>query len=100
VFEVETYRWKYAAYLDLLVRNRFNYDSIYASTSRLHDLIAPYVTQSTGDKMYFGDSAMFSYESFETGWDGLANFAGERSRFILQQLAAMQQSGIDSGGSQ
>jgi len=100
VFEVERYRWKYAAYLDLLVRNRFNYDSIYASTRGLHDLIAPYVTQSTGDKMYFGNSAMFSYESFATGWEGLATFAGERSRFILQQLAAMNQSGVDSGGSQ
>ena len=101
VFEVERYRWKYAAYLDLLARNRFNYDIIYASTSGLHDMIAPYVTQGTGDKMYFGDTAMFPYESFAGGWDGLATFAGERSRFILEELASMQQQSVfDSGGSQ
>lgn len=99
VFEVERYRWKYAAYLDLLVKNRFNYASVNASTSRLHQLIAPYVTQSTGDKMYFGDSAMFPYESFETEWEGLASFAGERSRFILQELALLHRSDVNPGGS-
>ena len=100
VFEVERYRWRYAAYLDLLVRNRFNYDSVYTSTSRLHEMIAPYVTQSTGDKMFFGDTAMFPYESFATGWEWLATFTGERSQFIRHELNAMLQSGVDSGGSQ
>ncbi len=99
VFEVDRYRWKYAAYLDLVVRHRFNYAGVSASSGRLHNLIAPYVTQSTGDLMFFGDSALFAYESFETDWEGLAEFAEARSSFILQELAVLRQPDSNPGGS-
>ena len=100
VFEVERYRWKYAAYLDLIVRNRLNYTAVYEQASRLHNLIAPYVMQGAGDKMFFGDSALFPYESFAGGWEGLAEFARERSSFIMQELAGLDQSSINAGGTQ
>lgn len=95
VFEVEKYRWKYAAYLDLIVRNRLNYAAIYDQASRLHNLISPYVTQGTGDTMFFGDSALFPYESFATGWERLPEFAKERSNFIMQELAGLDRSTLE-----
>lgn len=100
VFEVEKYRWKYAAYLDLIVRHRLNESAIYEQASRLHNLIAPYVTQGTGDKMFFGDAALFPYESFATGWERLAEFARQRSSFIRQELAELDQTPTNAGGSQ
>jgi hypothetical protein len=100
VFEVERYRWKYAAYLDLIVRNRLNYTAVHEQASRLHNLIAPYVIQGAGDKMFFGHSALFPYESFMGGWERLAEFARERSSFIMQELAGLDQSSINAGGTQ
>ena len=92
VFEVESYRWKYAAYLDLLSRYWFNYNNIYAQSEQFHTLISPYVIQGTGDKMYFGSSALFQYEHFENGWKGLAEYAKDRNSFILQELTKILQS--------
>jgi PKD repeat protein len=86
VFEVEQYRLQYAAYLDLLVRVKFNEEEISRQTEALHNLIAPYVTQSTGDKMYFGDTAMFPIETFNN-WHDIENVARERSEYILSQLS-------------
>jgi PKD repeat protein len=87
VFEVERYRRQYAAYLDLLSREWFNYDHVYQRTQALHDLIAPYVTQSTGDKVFFGENPLFPIESFEDSWSGMASFAQRRSEYILTSLA-------------
>jgi len=92
VFEVERYRWKYAAYLDLLSRYWFNATNVYAEAERSHLQIAPYVVQSTGDKMYFGDSALFQYTDFENGWVPLAEFAQARNQFVLQELNKILQS--------
>ncbi len=100
VFEVERYRWKYAAYLDLIVRQRLAYSTVYGQSRQFHDLIAPYVIQGTGDKMFFGDTALFEYEGFETGWERLAEFARERSSFIQEELALFIHSSSNVGGSQ
>ncbi|MBN2044870.1 MAG: CotH kinase family protein [Anaerolineales bacterium] len=86
VFEVPRYRQKFAAYLDLLARYWFNYENIYQQSAYHHNLISPYVNQAAGDKAYFGETAWFNYNEFENGWQRLADFAGERSQFILENL--------------
>jgi len=87
VFQVEGYRKRYAAYVDLLVRHWFTGENVSALAARYHHLIAPYVTQATGDQMYFGDTAMFPIEAFEESWKRLGDFARERGAFILEGLA-------------
>jgi spore coat protein H len=87
VFAVERYRQAYAAYLDLLNRTWFTYDNIYQRSSYFHELIAPYVTQGTGDKMFFGGARRFSIENFDESWTSLAEFARQRQEFILESLA-------------
>jgi hypothetical protein len=93
VFEVEEYRWKFAAYIDLLTRCWFNYDNIYAQAEKYHNLIAPYITQGAGDKMYFSETqAHFNINEFYNGWTWLADFARERNTFIQQELTKIQNS--------
>jgi PKD repeat protein len=86
VFEVDRYRRQYAAYLDLLNREWFNNDHVSARAQELYEMIAPYVMQETGDKMFFGDTAMFTSENFTDSWQWLAEFAEQRSSFILATL--------------
>ena len=50
-------------------------------------MIAPYVTQASGDKMYFGDTAMFPSEAFDDSLTEYSNFARQRSGFILTALS-------------
>jgi spore coat protein H len=90
VFEVERYRQRFAAYLDLLSREWFTYEQVYDRAKRLHDMIAPYVIQGAGDKMFFGDTAMFPIEEFEDSWTDLPRMAGERSEFIQTSLRSDQ----------
>ncbi len=59
IFKVPRYRQKFAAYVDLLSRQWFNYENIYQQSANHHQLIAPYVSQSTGDKAFFGETAWF-----------------------------------------
>lgn len=92
VFEVKAYQKKYAAYLDLLARYWFNYENVYKQAQKFHNMITPYINQSTGDKMYFGPTAMFQIENFNEGWNQLPDFAKERSEFILQTLSNYQTS--------
>ncbi|MEK6222772.1 MAG: CotH kinase family protein, partial [Chloroflexota bacterium] len=87
VFNVERYRQKYAAYLDLLARHWFNRENIYTQAQFFHNQIAPYVIQSTGDKVFFGDYRQFNYAEFEINWISLSEFAGQRSQFILNNLS-------------
>jgi PKD repeat protein len=87
VFQVERYRTRYAGYLDLLARRWFTGENISALASEYHTMIAPYVTQSTGDKMYFGDTAMFPIEAFDNSWSHFGDFARQRSEYILTTLA-------------
>jgi spore coat protein H len=87
VFQVERYRKRYVAYLDLLARHWFTYENVSALAAHYHNLIAPYVTQGTGDLMYYGDTAMFPIQAFEESWKRLGDFARERSAFIREGLA-------------
>ena len=84
VFKVEKYKRQYSAYLDLLIREFFNYDNIYQVSKEYHELIEPYVTQSTGDKVYFGESAWFPIEEFYNSWKHLAINAGNRAEFVSE----------------
>jgi spore coat protein H len=90
VFQVEAYRRRFAAYVDLLVRQWFNTDNITAQAQQYHRLIAPYITQSTGDKAFFGDQAMFPVESFQDSWQELVTFTTQRSLFALDALQQEQ----------
>lgn len=81
--EVERYRRQYAAYLDLLLRYRFDYEHIYARADHLHQLLAPSVAR--GDRLFYGENATMPPEAFEQ-WEALAEFARERNAFIRRAL--------------
>ena len=85
-FEVERYRGSYRAYLDLLNRHWFNYEYVSAQSKEWHDLIGPYVEQGTGDKMYYGPSALFSIENFYQDRMDLVSLTKQRSEFISYSL--------------
>jgi hypothetical protein len=86
VFEVERYRTRYAGYLDLLARRWFTYENVSALSRQYHQLIAPYVAQSTGDKMFVGETAMFPLAAFYNSSEGYGRFARQRSAFIISTL--------------
>ena len=83
VMQVEEYRRQYAAYLDLLLRNRFNYEHIHARAGHLHELIAPSVAH--GDRLFFGQNVAAPPELFEE-WEALSEFARERNAYIRSVL--------------
>ncbi|MBI9047664.1 MAG: CotH kinase family protein, partial [Anaerolineaceae bacterium] len=85
--QVERYRIQYAAYVDLLSQFWFNYENIYSKANAYHQMIAPHVKQSTGDKMFYGENAMFSIDEFNHSWQGLAEFARERQKYIQDNLS-------------
>lgn len=87
VFEVERYRVRYAGYLDLLARYWFTEENIGSLATEYHAMIAPYVTQSTGDKAFYGDSPMFPIEAFGDSSGRYREFARQRSEYILTTLA-------------
>jgi spore coat protein CotH len=87
VFEVERYRVRYAGYLDLLARHWFTEDNIGSLSAEYHAMMAPYVTQSTGDKAFFGDTPMFPIEAFSDSAVQYGDFARQRSEYILTTLA-------------
>ncbi|MEW5941078.1 MAG: CotH kinase family protein, partial [Chloroflexota bacterium] len=87
VMEVERYRVRYAGYLDLLLRHWFTEENISALASEYHNMIAPYVTQGGGDKMFFGDTPMDSFESFQNSWRRYAEFTRQRREYVLSILA-------------
>ncbi len=97
VFEVPKYRSTYLAYVDLLLRYWFHPNIVRENARHLHDQIAPYVKQSTGDKMFFGQTAMFPVESFDMNWEneclsdegakaGIASFSEDRWHFLNDSL--------------
>jgi spore coat protein CotH len=92
-FEVDRYRTTYAAYVDLLVRHWFNEAAIGERAQHLHDLLAPFVTASTGDPMYVGSTAMFEPADFDAGWRALVGLTAERSAFIQGELQAFRSGG-------
>lgn len=90
VFQVPRYRRAYAAYVDLLVRYWFNGEYVGAQAQAWHDLISPYVRQGTGDKMYYGPTAIFSIQDFDRDRIELVNLTRERAEFLLSALTQIQ----------
>lgn len=86
VFTVERYRRQYAAYLDLLMRNIYSYEQIYTRSQTYHNLIAPYMRQGEGDKMFTGEGAWFSLEQFDSSWQSKANTTRDRSKYLRELL--------------
>jgi spore coat protein H len=86
VFEIDEYVNQYAAYVDLLLRLWFNTAHITEQAQFYHHLIAPYVTQSTGDKGFYGGQSMWSLDAFTDSWEVLVTFTGERHVFLQAEL--------------
>ena len=82
VFEVEKYRLQFAAYLDLLMREFFNYEKIYEVTRDYHMMIAPYISQGSGDKMFYSETGWFTIEEFNNSWQDLADLANRRNEYV------------------
>lgn len=86
VFAVEAYKIQYAAYVDLLLRYWFNTENITDKAQAYHRMIAPYVSQSSGDKAFYGSQPMFPPEVFSNSWQELINFTRERNAFLMEEL--------------
>jgi spore coat protein CotH len=86
VFEVERYRVAYRAYVDLLLRHWFNDSAVSTQAQAWHDLIAPYIHQATGDKDFYGSTALYTVEAFDQGWREIAELTRQRSAFIQAAL--------------
>jgi hypothetical protein len=86
-FEVEAYRQDYRAYMDLLVRYWFNADHITAEADRHQELVAPYLIKSTGDRAYYGDTALFNPQDFINERQRIIQLTQQRSQFIWNALA-------------
>lgn len=91
VFKVEKYRRQFSAYLDLLMNEFFNYENIDLKAKTYHDMIAPYISQGGGDKMYYDDTGWFTIEEFNNSWMDLARMTKERSSFIRSALSGTDQ---------
>jgi hypothetical protein len=90
VFQVEAYKNKYAAYVDLLLRYWFNLENITDKAQTYHRMIAPYVSQSTGDQAFYGQQPMFPPETFSNSWQQLVDFTRERNAFLTNQLKELR----------
>jgi len=86
IFQVEAYKIKYAAYADLLLRYWFNTENITDKAQAYHRMIAPYVSQSTGDQAFYGQQPMFPPEAFNNSWQELVEFTRERNAFLTTEL--------------
>lgn len=85
--EVDKYKSAYLAYLDLITRYWFTSENMASQMKQYHNLIAPYVTQSTGDKAFFGEEAMFPYDLFNNSVNELTSFVTRRIDFLQETLA-------------
>jgi hypothetical protein len=70
----------------LLLLYWFTTENISDKAQTYHRMIAPYVSQSTGDRAFFGEAPMFPPEAFTNSWQDLVSFVGERSTFLKSQL--------------
>jgi spore coat protein H len=86
VFEVEAYQRQYAAYVDLLLRYWFNPGNITQKAQAYNRMIAPYISQSTGDTAFYGPQPMFPPEAFTNAWGELVDFTSQRHDFLAAQL--------------
>jgi len=72
--------------VDLLLRYWFNTENITDKAQAYHRMIAPYVSQSTGDTAFYGEQPMFPSETFSNSWQELVNFTSNRNAFLTTQL--------------
>lgn len=86
VMETERYRSKYAAYIDLLLRNWFNSGNLTDLVQKYHSMLVPYISQSTGDKAFYGENPMFPLEAFDNSWQAILHFVREREAFVRTKL--------------
>ncbi|OGO17496.1 MAG: hypothetical protein A2Z14_17275 [Chloroflexi bacterium RBG_16_48_8] len=88
VFEVDPYRQDYMAYVDLLLRYWFNKENVTSQAELWHDLIRPYLTKETGDKAFFGSSAMYPIEKFDQDRMDLITLTDRRNSFLFSAIQA------------
>jgi spore coat protein CotH len=86
VFEVEEYRQTYLAYMDLLVRNYFNEQQISRSAQDWATLIRPHIEAGSGDKMFFGSSAVTSLEGFDDAVQTIIELSANRAGFVADYI--------------
>lgn len=86
VFQIASYRSKYAAYIDLIQRYWFTTGNITDQVQRYHNQISPFIIQSSGDKAFFGEGAMFPYDMFINSWQSLIQFTQQRNAFLQNSL--------------
>jgi spore coat protein H len=79
---IEKYRNTYTAYLDLLSRYWFTTENMSTRIRKYHNMIAPYVSQSSGDKGFFGEDSMFPYDAFQESPIQLINFVDQRINYL------------------
>jgi spore coat protein CotH len=84
IIEVEDYRRDYLAYVDLLIRHRFNEKYIGEQARKFHAMIRPHLEKGNGDQMYFGENAQSSLEEFDSSVEALINLTAERSTYISE----------------
>lgn len=84
--QTERYRSKYAAYMDLLLRTWFNSGNLTSLVQKYHRMITPYISQSTGDKVFYGENPMFPAEAFDQTWKEILHFVTEREKFVRSAL--------------
>jgi len=82
VFAIKRYRLQCAAYMDLLIKTEFNYEDIFTRAQGYHNMIAPYMRQGNGDKMFFGEGAWFDIGQFDESWEMLPEMAKQRSEYV------------------
>ncbi|MBN1304106.1 MAG: CotH kinase family protein [Anaerolineales bacterium] len=90
VFQVERYRRDYAAYVDLLVRGRFNGQDFASRAQAWQELVGPYLTRAAGDKHYFGASAMYTFDQFTQDRQSMVTLTARRSQYLLSVLGSDQ----------
>jgi len=93
VIEVERYQRAYEAYLDLLIRTRFNEEYIKTRAEELHTLILPHLSKGDEDQMYFGENAPSSLEEFATAKDHIVSLTRQRSEFVANYLDDLKKIG-------
>ena len=86
VFGVSEYRLRYLAYVDLLLHDWFTEENITALASEYHQMIAPYLTQASGDQAFYGEEPMFSPQSIDDAWRSLSEFTKKRNLFLSNEL--------------
>ena len=86
VFQVPEYRLRYAAYIDLLLRNYFNPQVIGEKSRAYEAMIAPLLTQGEGDKMFTGEGAWFELEAYQGISQELVNRVQQRMLFLQSAI--------------